>query len=682
MTFVPKSPSVSQRQHSLASGGPGAGFPPMPPLGRGAAHACYVSTNQLAHNRRAIRKEQFRAAVDIVQPPLPTRTIMQIFQSVRRALRRDAELQETLNSFVRDSLRPLATGMTALFGMWTVKHALEFPRPDAVWMGGLAGATALIMLGVRMALKAFTVPTQWAHSLVGMLSILLLANCVVPVLVGPQASQTTDFILLVIGVGCVVLSVRWQLLIVGATVLSWFGLSWTLSSEPAWNDFLFAILSASIVSTAILVARIRFFTGFAWLQRQSVRRQELAEAASRAKSEFLTNMSHEIRTPMTVILGFADMLEEHVSGANNVDAVRAIKRNGEYLLALINDILDLSKIESGRIAVDSVHCSPRDILRDVAALMQVRAEEKELSLTFECGGPIPEFIHSDPVRLRQILIHVIGNAVKFTEVGGIHVVTRLAGEHTGSPRLHVEVIDTGIGISESQIAQIFQPFTQADASTTRAFGGTGMGLAICHRLCRLLGGDIRVTSTPGEGSAFTVTVATGPLKGVRLLEDDDEDNWLAPSAPEENVVHDAPSLAGCRVLLAEDSPDTQQFIIFMLRKAGADVVLAENGRIAVDKALIAAANGRPFDAILMDMQMPVVDGYAATRELRRCGYERPILALTAHAMKHDRDRCLQAGCNDFLAKPVRRRDLLHLIFSHTCGVPARRHAKPRTIPAC
>ncbi len=437
--------------------------------------------------------------------------------------------------------------------------------------------------------------------------------------------------------------------------------------------------------------------------------KEMAEATSRTKSEFLANMSHEIRTPMTAILGFTDVLLEHDKLDNmspgRIEAAKTIKRNGEYLLQLVNDILDLSKIEAGKMRVEWVRCSPCRIVAEVTSLARVRADAKGLPLNFEYIGAIPETIQTDPTRLRQILINVISNAIKFTEVGSVRLVTqfmegprsqgaegardqewhgRLGREEgaentadTATPRgkfldplgprslgpfLQFDVIDTGLGMTEEQVARLFQPFMQADASTTRRFGGTGLGLVISKRLAALLGGDIVVVETQkGVGTRIRVTVATGPLKGVKMIEDPLSATVLAPDKTKTTTSTDLEILVGYRILLAEDGPDNQRLIAHVLRKSGADVTIIENGKLAVDAALAAWDEGKPFDLILMDMQMPVMDGYQATNLLRQKGYTGSIIALTAHAMASDREKCINAGCNDYATKPINRKQLITMI---------------------
>lgn len=385
-----------------------------------------------------------------------------------------------------------------------------------------------------------------------------------------------------------------------------------------------------------------------------------ALAADRAKSAFLANMSHEIRTPMTAILGFNDILLDNVTGKENIEAARTVKENGEYLINLINDILDLSKVEAGRLDIELTRCSPHGIVAEVASLMRVRAAAKNLPLQVRFDGPVPETIQTDSTRLRQLLINVVGNAIKFTECGSVQIVTRLVHHSSDAPKLRFDVIDTGIGIAEDKVDKVFLPFTQADNSTTRQFGGTGLGLTICKRVAELLDGEISVISSVGKGSTFSITVGTGSLDGIKLLANESESVRESLTKTDDPMTS-LPQLAGS-ILLAEDGPDNQRLISILLKKAGAEVTIADNGQIAVDLALAAVAENHPYDVILMDMQMPILDGYSATRQLRNAGYSRPILALTAHAMSGDRQKCLDAGCDDYITKPIDREAMIQSIY--------------------
>jgi signal transduction histidine kinase/ActR/RegA family two-component response regulator len=398
---------------------------------------------------------------------------------------------------------------------------------------------------------------------------------------------------------------------------------------------------------------------------------ERAELANRAKSEFLANMSHEIRTPMTAILGYAEnLLDPELSSSDRVMAVYTIRRNGQHLLEIINDILDLSKIEAGRLQPEFVKCSPGKILADVYSLMRGRAETKNLRMDLEVRGQIPETIETDPTRLRQVLINLVGNAIKFTNTGEVRLTAALvtrASEQGGETSLRFDVTDTGIGMTPDQLGALFRPFTQADNATTRKFGGTGLGLVISKRLAEALGGDLTVTSRPGEGSTFSLTVNVGPLDDVKMVDapvvaelTETDATAPTPDQPQES----GEPLRNKRILLAEDGDDNQRLITFVLRKAGATVAVAENGQIAVELATRARSMGEPFDIILMDMQMPVLDGYGATRRLRELGHTVPIVALTAHTMVGDRDKCIAAGCDDFAPKPIDRATLIATVRKH------------------
>jgi signal transduction histidine kinase/ActR/RegA family two-component response regulator len=390
-----------------------------------------------------------------------------------------------------------------------------------------------------------------------------------------------------------------------------------------------------------------------------------AKLASESKSEFLANMSHELRTPLTAILGYADlMLDPAQLPAERQECIQTIHRNGRHLLSIINDILDLSKIEAGKMTAEIIDCSPVEIVRDIAAMMRVRAVEKNIAFNCEFPGPIPAAIRSDPTRIRQVLINLVGNAIKFTHHGAVSVITRLEKPVSPKgPRLCFEVADSGIGMTEEQQERLFQPFSQADNSTTRKYGGTGLGLVICRRLVEMLGGEVRCESQRDRGSRFIVTLDVGSLENVELLDGSKIDG---PETVEPHVPPKVDRSLRGRILVAEDGPDNQRLIRVLLTKAGAEVQVAENGRIAVDKALAGCAGKRdqPFDLILMDMQMPELDGYGATAELRRRGYTGPIIALTAHAMESDRDRCIAAGCDDYATKPIDRAKLIALLSKY------------------
>ncbi len=400
-------------------------------------------------------------------------------------------------------------------------------------------------------------------------------------------------------------------------------------------------------------------------QNELVAMRDAATGASRAKSLFVANVSHEIRTPMTAILGYTDVLAEpDLPDAERREAIDTLRRNGRHLLGLINDMLDLSRIEAGGLELRRREVSPLSVSQQVVALLRERARAKGLGLDLELSGTLPATVWTDPMRLQQILVNLVGNAVKFTAQGGIRVVLSTDAERSGAQRLRIDVIDSGIGVAPQDHARIFEPFSQADASESRRFGGTGLGLAISRRLAEQLGGRLALDSEVGRGSTFSLLL---PLRTPTQSEREANARAMGRSEP---AARETPSVAmpvlrlSGRVLVAEDGADNQRLIERLLVRAGLEVEIAVDGRRAVDQALAAQSQGRPFDAVLMDMQMPELDGYAATQALRDAGFTQPIIALSAHAMREDRDRCLSSGCNAFAPKPIDRAQLLGLLAEH------------------
>ena len=382
-----------------------------------------------------------------------------------------------------------------------------------------------------------------------------------------------------------------------------------------------------------------------------------AEAATRTKSEFLANMSHEIRTPLTAILGYAELLREDGDLAQAQDrrlqAIDTIRGAGQHLLAVINDILDISKIEAGKMTVERVETPLVSILHEVESLMVPRARGKGIALSARLDTPLPNRIMSDPTRLRQILMNLTGNAVKFTELGSVTLAARSESrdDHT---RLIVDVIDTGPGLTPDQTSRLFSAFSQADTSVTRKHGGTGLGLTISRRLAELMGGAVTLAHTEvGKGACFRVDLPLVAAPQSRIVDSLDVVPVEQRSANSASV-----TLSG-KILLAEDGPDNQRLIAFHRRRAGATVEVADNGAIALEKLTAAERDGQPFDLLLTDMQMPEMDGYTLARTLRDRRNRIPIVALTAHAMADDRQRCTDAGCDDYATKPIDRLTLLH-----------------------
>ena len=375
-----------------------------------------------------------------------------------------------------------------------------------------------------------------------------------------------------------------------------------------------------------------------------------AEAANHAKSEFLANMSHEIRTPMTAILGYADLLAEGEADSKKLEYVATIRRNGDFLLEIINDILDLSKIEAGKLQMSTGLFSPRQLVEEVRSVMDVRASEKELTLSVEYASELPAQIHSDPKRLKQILINLVGNAIKFTKQGSVRVSVSFIPTES---KLRFEVVDSGIGIDPARQTELFKPFIQGDSSVTRKYGGSGLGLAISQRLAKRLGGQIDVQSEPGKGSRFTLEIDAGDLSKQTSIPS------VRQSTDASDGQVDLPLIElDCQILVVDDRRDIRFLSKRLLSKAGARVTEAEDGIEAIE-TVEAASEG--FDLILLDMQMPRLDGYQTAQRLREIGFEKPIIALTADAMQGDMRRCLQCGCDDYLSKPIDARRLLTMV---------------------
>lgn len=383
------------------------------------------------------------------------------------------------------------------------------------------------------------------------------------------------------------------------------------------------------------------------------RARDEAVAASAAKSAFLANMSHEIRTPLTSIIGFAELLLQPGEDAvDSRESLQTIVRNGRHLLEVINDILDLAKIETQQLALEEIELPLPVLLRDLNSLVSTRAEEKSLKFEILPHLPLPRRVRTDPVRLKQILLNFCSNAIKFTPRGKVTLALRYVAD---PPAMRFSVTDTGIGMSTEQLERLFQPFVQADASTTRKFGGTGLGLYISRQLATMLGGQVRVESKVGHGSRFHLDLPlSAPVPDGELLTM--EGDLIEHRHADFAITNIPPPALRGRVLVAEDGADNQRLISAFLRQAGVVVTMVANGKDAVETAL-----AQDFDLVLMDVQMPVLDGIAATQMLRATGYGRPIVALTANVMKADLQRYRDAGCDDVLAKPMDRNHFYQVV---------------------
>ena len=379
--------------------------------------------------------------------------------------------------------------------------------------------------------------------------------------------------------------------------------------------------------------------------------KEAAEVANSTKSAFLANMSHEIRTPLGAVLGFSDLLaSEDLSASEKAKSAETIKRNGLLLSNIINDILDLSKVEAGKLEIEKLDVPFAEVMNELSSVLNLEAQAKGIELTVTAEGMIPSTICTDSMRLRQILMNIVGNAIKFTDRGSVAITVRLLPTGQGGHELAFEVRDTGEGIARDKAARLFEPFNQADVSTTRRFGGTGLGLALSKKLARALGGDVELTkSEPGRGSVFTITIDPGKPREILFRgEDRTKVSPLFRESESKSV-----DIKGLSVLVVDDSPDNQSLVKKLLKLAGATAEPARNGIEGVEKATTGL-----YDLVLMDLQMPEMDGYQATRELRARGFAKPIIALTAHAMKEEKKRCLESGFDDHVTKPIDKVTLL------------------------
>jgi signal transduction histidine kinase/CheY-like chemotaxis protein len=401
----------------------------------------------------------------------------------------------------------------------------------------------------------------------------------------------------------------------------------------------------------------------------------LADIANQTKSAFLANMSHEIRTPLGAVIGFSELLiNVDTTPSEKVNFVEAIRRNGIFLSTIINDLLDLSKVEAGKLEIEIQDVTVSEILEDLNSLLKLKAQEKGIQLVIKIGGPIPKSIRTDGLRLRQILLNMVGNAIKFTDRGSVTVTLRLENQRSPPGKLAFLINDTGCGIDAAKVYQLFQPFNQADFSSKRKFGGTGLGLALSKRLANLLNGDVELTeSRINEGSTFLVTIDPGPIPEVNLeqcklgaIESNPKSARPAAQLPKVR-------LDSVEILLVEDSPDNQFLVGNLLRKAGAKVDFAGNGLEGISKIHL-----KTYDVVLMDIQMPLMDGREALVQLRSEGYELPIIALTAHALREERQESLALGFDDHITKPVNCNQLIEKVAAYGLKkLGHREHCSPK-----
>lgn len=382
--------------------------------------------------------------------------------------------------------------------------------------------------------------------------------------------------------------------------------------------------------------------------------KEAAESSSAAKSAFLANVSHEIRTPMGAVLGFSELiLTDNVSKDERKKIYEIIKRNGFQLLNVINDILDLSKIEVGKFEMQKTVVAVTDVIEDVKSTLSLEAEKKYIIFKVEIEPNTPQKIFTDPMRLRQILLNIAGNAIKFTDSGSVEITVKIVVDANGMVKLAFAVKDTGIGIPSDKVKDLFSPFAQLDTSSTRRFGGTGLGLALSQRLAIALGGTVVLNkSTLGQGSEFLITIDPGDAVQIARS----EKKLKMQSALQLESIISKKNLVNKKILLVEDNPDNQSLFSYYIRSVGATLETANNGMEALQKV-----HDGQYDAILMDLQMPELDGYETTKILRNEGYKKPVIALSAHAMKEVKERCLANGFDGYISKPVEKLDLIRAV---------------------
>ncbi len=385
------------------------------------------------------------------------------------------------------------------------------------------------------------------------------------------------------------------------------------------------------------------------IEQELKENKEAAEKANQAKTQFLANMSHEIRTPIGAIMGFTELLKSSKSDSDKLNFMAIIERNSQQLLRLIDDILDLSKVEAGKIALEKINFVFTDFLADIGSVMALRAAEKGISFIMRLDGLVPEKICTDQLRLRQILSNIAGNAIKFTEAGKVELIVK-----NDNSKLIFTVTDTGPGISPENSQKLFQSFTQADPSMTRKFGGTGLGLVLSKKLSQILGGDLVLKESHlGKGSTFVTTIQYQEVKDAKMV---GKESLTILESSEITHAEEKRKLAGLRVLVVEDSADNRMLVTTYLKKTGAHVDIANDGVEGYDQAMKLMP-----DVILMDIQMPRLDGHATTKQLRQAGFTKPIIALTAHAMREERDKCFESGCTDYLTKPIHREKLIDVL---------------------
>jgi signal transduction histidine kinase/CheY-like chemotaxis protein len=581
-------------------------------------------------------------------------------------------VREAMNGVLTDALRPICVGLALFFALISIWHVFDLAAADdtrpvlAFDFPGLHVSlsafalrplvTGIVSLGLLAAAVWFErnrLPPTLAHPVAALIGVVIVVNCLVLIVLGADARQTTNLMVAQIGFGCLLFSMRWFAFLTALSLGGWLWVAGARRLETDWYHFGIALIEATLFGALVLWVRTgaQRKVSALHLQDQAQKAQlraanEAAQSAVKAKSEFLANMSHEIRTPMTAMLGMTELLQMTELDATQRDYADTVARSGNTLLQIVNDILDFSKIEAGQLQLEEVSFDPHELLQDVRDLLELKASQKGLLLIVDVAAEVPHRLNGDPTRIRQILINLVGNAIKFTHDG--HVALRVKAEGASEPRLRVEfsVEDTGIGIAPDQQRNVFEAFTQADSSTTRRYGGTGLGLAICTQLARLMEGEISLQSELGRGSTFRVRL---PLR---------VDDALLPKTPSKRPSLPPNAFEG-RVLLVEDNPENRVLAVTLLQHFGCNVDFATDGAEALNKL-----QESKFDLVFMDCHMPNLNGYDATREIRRRepdGQHLTIIALSASVLPEERQKCIDVGMDDYVAKPFSRRDLQQVL---------------------